>query len=483
MIKNERQYRITRAQANRFAEALGKLRAQTAGNRQVIPQLLDVKEEALRSQMSDLEAEITEYEELKAGIFEFDQLKSAHELPRQLIRARIASGMSQRDLADRLGLKEQQIQRYEATEYASASFTRIGEVLAALGIDVDNPLLAEETNISLKDLVAKLSAAGLPIGFIRRRLLPRSGYQANTARDILAARNINVRAAAETIGKIFQWTPEQLNRGEKLRLDVIEGVRFKVPANALTHKTSAYTVYAHYLALLAIQACQERPIKSITTDPRQLRSAVVTGDCSVSLRGIVNYLWDLGVIVLPLDDPGSFHGACFREGGRNVIVLKQKTSSTSRWAFDCLHECWHAAQEPELPERTVLELHEMSNERRRSQEEATASRFAGAVLLDGRGQELAGMCLSAAQFDLRRLKSAVQEIAAQEGVVVDDLANYMAFRLADEQGQNWWGTANNLQSIDSPWDVVRNVFFERADLTKLSEPDREILAQALAPWE
>ena len=51
--------------------------------------------------------------------------------------------------------------------------------------------------------------------------------------------------------------------------------------------------------------------------------------------------------MLPLDDPGAFHGACFREDWRNVIVLKQKTSASSRWAFDCLHECWHASQEPE----------------------------------------------------------------------------------------------------------------------------------------
>ena len=33
----------------------------------------------------------------------------------------------------RLGLKEQQIQRYEATDYASASLTRTREVAGALG--------------------------------------------------------------------------------------------------------------------------------------------------------------------------------------------------------------------------------------------------------------------------------------------------------------------------------------------------------------
>ncbi len=482
MIKNERQYRITRAQASRFSNSLSEIRAQLAQLPEANRHLLNVKEKALRSQLSDLEADIKEYEDLKSGSFEFNQLKGVGELPRQLIRARIASGMSQRDLGNRMGLKEQQIQRYEATEYASASFARIGEVLAALNIDIDSPILTQDTNFTMRNLIATLTQNGLPIEFVRKRLVPRTRQKLNDSGDVRFARNIADGVAAELIGKIFQWSSEQMFSGKELKLAAIDGVRFKVTANAQSQRTSAYTVYAHYVALLAIQAYADSPMRPINTDPGQLRSEIRSAYGTVTLRSIVNHLWDLGVIVLPLDDPGAFHGACFREGGRNVIVLKQKTPSVSRWAFDCLHECWHAAQEPDLPERTVIEYDEMSGERRRSSEEATASRFAGAVLLGGRGQELAEMCLSDADFDLRRLKSTVQRIAVREGVGVDVLANYLAFRLADEQKQNWWGTANSLQEVDEPWSIVRDVFFERTDLTKLSEPDRELLSQALAPW-
>ena len=52
-------------------------------------------------------------------------LEAVEDLPKALIRARIASGMTQEGLALRLGLKAQQVQRYEATEYESASFARI----------------------------------------------------------------------------------------------------------------------------------------------------------------------------------------------------------------------------------------------------------------------------------------------------------------------------------------------------------------------
>ena len=43
--------------------------------------------------------------------------------------------------AERLGLQEQQIQRYEATDYASASLTRIKEVVSALGIATNKPAI------------------------------------------------------------------------------------------------------------------------------------------------------------------------------------------------------------------------------------------------------------------------------------------------------------------------------------------------------
>lgn len=138
MIKNEKQYRITKAQAARFSGALRRIQADASDRPGRHPRLRKVQEEALLSQLSDLETEIMEYEALKAGEFAFEKLKGVAELPLLLIRARIASGLSHRGLADRLGLKEQQIQRYEASDYASASFTRIREVVSALGIEEGN---------------------------------------------------------------------------------------------------------------------------------------------------------------------------------------------------------------------------------------------------------------------------------------------------------------------------------------------------------
>lgn len=136
MIKNERQYRITKAQAAKFAAALDA----AVARENVDPQLRQLEEDALRSQLEELCQELDTYERLRSSWSIPIRLDSFEQFPRALVQARIAAGLSQKDLATRLGLKEQQIQRYEATEYTSASLKRIKEVLEALGANVTGEL-------------------------------------------------------------------------------------------------------------------------------------------------------------------------------------------------------------------------------------------------------------------------------------------------------------------------------------------------------
>jgi len=134
MIRNERQYRITKRAAERFRHALQTLRDRVDDD--LHPMLRTAHEAAIKSQLADLEADIAAYEALASGEPVVLELDSFGELPETLIRARIAVGLTQRQLAERLGLKEQQIQRYEATNYSSASMERVGQVIEALGIEV-----------------------------------------------------------------------------------------------------------------------------------------------------------------------------------------------------------------------------------------------------------------------------------------------------------------------------------------------------------
>ena len=72
------------------------------------------------------------------------------------------------------------------------------------------------------------------------------------------------------------------------------------------------------------------------------------------------------------------------------------------------------------------------------------------------------------------------KVAKREHVAIDALANYMAFRLS-QQGENWWGAANNLQdfSVD-PWMLAREEFFARVDLARVGEQERDLLIRALS---
>ena len=132
MIKNERQYKITKAQADRFSETLERLELDPGQGANVHPLIAKARRDAVRSQLADLEKELAEYEALKKGDFRMEGLNVVAGLPDVLIKARIAQGLTQKELAERMGLKEQQIQKYEASDYASASFARIREVADAL---------------------------------------------------------------------------------------------------------------------------------------------------------------------------------------------------------------------------------------------------------------------------------------------------------------------------------------------------------------
>ena len=134
MIRNERQYRITKTQTERFKEALIDAQKEKEG---LHPKLRLAQERAIQSQLEELNKQLEEYEELKVGGRSTLELSSFDEMPLALIQSRIASGLTQKDLAEKLlGLKEQQVQRYESTDYASASLTTISNVIKALDISV-----------------------------------------------------------------------------------------------------------------------------------------------------------------------------------------------------------------------------------------------------------------------------------------------------------------------------------------------------------
>jgi ribosome-binding protein aMBF1 (putative translation factor) len=141
MIRTETEYReaVNRVTAEEklLADQEGALRAEGLAADQ-IKRLMD----PVVSFHLQLKEEVQSYERLKRG--ELDELFNFQGLGRLLIAARIARGLSQRELAERLDVNESQVSRDERNEYHGVTVDRASRILDALGVGVRSK--AEFTN-------------------------------------------------------------------------------------------------------------------------------------------------------------------------------------------------------------------------------------------------------------------------------------------------------------------------------------------------
>ncbi len=86
----------------------------------------------LRSFHAQLAEEVESYERLKRG--DIAELTNLHGIGHTLISLRIARGITQRELANRLGVHESQVSRDERNEYHNVTVSRASRVLDALDV-------------------------------------------------------------------------------------------------------------------------------------------------------------------------------------------------------------------------------------------------------------------------------------------------------------------------------------------------------------
>jgi HTH-type transcriptional regulator / antitoxin HigA len=132
VITNEVKYRATKAHLDQFEQAAANIECRP-GQRTKLERL---ELDAIRSQADDLRAELADYDQLRGGGLSTFDAASLEELSTVLVKARIARGWTQRQLADALGLAEQQIQRYEANDYRSTSLARLCDIANALAVTI-----------------------------------------------------------------------------------------------------------------------------------------------------------------------------------------------------------------------------------------------------------------------------------------------------------------------------------------------------------
>jgi HTH-type transcriptional regulator / antitoxin HigA len=128
MIKSDAQRERTVAQIGGFRRALTKVAEEKPGKRST----------ALRGSyegmIRQLEEELREYDQLKSGDLTVPRIDRLDEIAPFIAKLRIAKGVSQTELAKRLGISKQVISRYEESDYQTVGIARLQEILAAIGI-------------------------------------------------------------------------------------------------------------------------------------------------------------------------------------------------------------------------------------------------------------------------------------------------------------------------------------------------------------
>lgn len=401
------------------------------------------------------------------------------------IRAlREKAGLKSGDLAQRSGLTPQTISRIE-TGKTDVGYSTLTKILSSMGYglkdlaDFDNPT-EDEKNLNV--LIQKLIKVGIDENFLLSKIFPKNVSECirDGEREVP---QLMIDEALLYLKKIYDWSDEMLWSKDELQVNPlpIQSALFKRTHKFNFAQIKAYSHYAYHLSSILIKARKnidivERPVRA-----SDFIDYYYNNNSTLNLKDLLNVIWDYGIVVLPLDDSGIFHGASWNINGNHAIVIKQVTTSHARWIFDLLHELYHTFAHLDDANSSIIEEEELSPFSGSDNiEEMEANTFSNTVIFGkSSAEDLTQLALEGANWEIPKLKQSVKSIAMNGNVGVDFLANYIAFRLS-AQGQNWWGTASNLQIVNPhPFEITRNVLLERISLGKLDPIEVNILKSAL----
>ena len=128
MIKSDAQRERTVAQIEGFRRALANVEQEKPGKRATAIR------GSYEGMIRQLEDELREYDQLKSGELKLPRIERLEEIAPFIVKLRIAKGISQTELASRLGVSKQVISRYEESDYQTVGIARLQEILDAIGI-------------------------------------------------------------------------------------------------------------------------------------------------------------------------------------------------------------------------------------------------------------------------------------------------------------------------------------------------------------
>lgn len=130
MIKNEKQYKITKKALEDWQTTYHESCKNAASG---TPDWVHKAQIAgVKVQIRQLEQQLKEYEAIKSGKRKLPDLDMVNDISSLLVKWRIRCNLTQKELAGLVEMPEQQIQRYEETNYQSASLGTVTKVANVL---------------------------------------------------------------------------------------------------------------------------------------------------------------------------------------------------------------------------------------------------------------------------------------------------------------------------------------------------------------
>lgn len=357
IVLNEKELRDARARVAKLSDAL----SSESGIAQLVsnlpPEVVAQVTKMMKAERHRLLSAIEAFESAKGAGDASSLLKEAGTDPGvTLIVARIAKGYSQKDLARRLGVKEQQVQRYESDRYSSISLKNYARVAALLGVQLHASITENPSFRGLDAVIADVSREDI------RKI--------------------------QKHGRSRGWFEADMNEAQ-LRQYVAENrIQFGSPSllrTGLNVTDHSEDVLLHaWRARIASRAREALSCEALSFDPLEINWLSELVRLSVHPDGprrAQEALKQNGVLLIAEPQiPGlAIDGAAFLEGNIPVIGMTIRKDTIDNFWFTLLHEIGHAV----LHYRTGLatgffdQLETVSAD----EQEAEADSFASNILI------------------------------------------------------------------------------------------------------
>ena len=178
MIATDNQLRVTQDRLQRFSTTLAKLLAAKDAD----DTIARARVNAIQEQIDRLRDEVEEDKSLRSGDVSRIDVPTLKDLPNALIKARIGRSLSQSALGELIGVKAQQVQRWESEGYRKVSLERLEQIAHALKLNISERIeFSNDVPVTPAQIRRGLTRMGLPKNMVERRLIPAGSQETNPA--------------------------------------------------------------------------------------------------------------------------------------------------------------------------------------------------------------------------------------------------------------------------------------------------------------